>query len=297
MSRARRMHDLRLLPLWGLAGCPYVFGAPDLSNVDQATTQDSGEETGTDTDTEVPGFDLPDVISLQGRRFIDFVRFELQVADEDLDLVGGTLELSSTVGDTMTLRIPEDIDIWQADGTSTITLPTSFLDCMEGYDATWTARVTDAAGHQGLPQATDVMVEGLGSYPESPYAHEAGYLTGSAVACVTFNVAVGTPPGETLQALRDDLEGVNFLVPDTANWTIEVAWPSTMDVDLFLFVQDETSPYYSEYAIASAVNYGSSWESLTLELKGDLLYQASSAFWDSYGAMAPFVATVQWRPE
>jgi hypothetical protein len=297
MSRARRWQGLGLVPLWGLAGCPYVFGAPDLSNVDQAITDEPTGETDTGEDTEVPPFDLPDVISLRGRRFIDFVRFELQLADEDLDLVGGTLELSSTDGDTLSLRIPEDIDVWQADGTSTVTLPASFLDCRQGYDTTWTVRAVDAAGHQGLPQATDVMVQALGSYPESPYAHEAGYLTGSAVACVVFNIEIDSSPPDITEALRNDLEGINFQVADTALWTVEVAWLSSMDADLFMFVQDETSPYYSEYPIASSVNYGSVWESLTLELKGDLLYQANSAFWDDYGAMAPYEVTVQWRPE
>jgi hypothetical protein len=296
MSRARRVAGLRLLPLWGLAGCPFVFGAPDLSNVDQANSDDTSEDTGTDTDTEVPVFDLPDVVSFQGRRLLESVEFELQLADEDLDLVGGTLELTSSVGDTLSLSIPEDIDVWQADGTSTLTLEAPFLDCQEGYDATWTARVIDAGGHEGLPQATDVMVEALGALPESDYSHDIGYITGGTVACVTFNTTIGSTEPPLLQ-LQNDGEGIDFRVPDTASWTIEVAWLSEMDVDLFMFIQDDMSPYYTEYDIASSVEYGPIWESLTLELMGDLLYQAKPSFWDSYGASPPYTATVFWHPE
>src|SRR5688572_23653813 len=98
-----------------LGGCPFVFSGPDLSNVDASPDASGTGDTGPQT---TGPFDAPDVVSLTGRRALDFLRLEVELFDEDYDLVGGSVELSSSEGDTLSLKIPDDISRWQADGVS-----------------------------------------------------------------------------------------------------------------------------------------------------------------------------------
>ena len=151
------MKSILLLPL--LAGCPYIFGDPDLANVDVGlpvdtddtddTDVDTVTDPDTDTDTDVtptiPG-DPPTVTS--GRValvFIDRLEIEFSVVDPDADLLGGTLELLDGTNVLQTWNLPEDIPGWDPAAVNPIvhyvTIPCT------GYAPDLQLVVSDFAGH------------------------------------------------------------------------------------------------------------------------------------------------------
>lgn len=272
--------------LWLLSsGCPFVFSPPDLSNVDMAPTDGA-----TDGQSDTGPYDVPVVLSLSGRRGLDYLRLEIALEDADLDLVGGTIELTSSAGEEVSLRIPDDISNWRADGVSFLDLPMPFLSCEEGYNVAWTAHAVDAAGHAGLPQATTVEVTGLGLFPESDFAHDAGYIEGTVAACVQFDFDPSRPA--VLLQLQNDLEGTNFRPLNSGMYTITMGWPSSMDVDVYLY--QATAPYGY---VASSESPGDAREILALELQAGQYLQVAPFFTDINGSPPPYIATILWQQE
>jgi hypothetical protein len=262
-----------------LSGCPFVFGPPDLSNVDRRPRDPAVQaETGTEPETEPLA---PVIVSMQLAPSIDSLAVRFAVADTDLDLVGGHVTLASAQGEELELQIPDEIERWDALGTSMVSLPIDFLSCDTGYEATWTLTVTDAAGHTSAPSAAEIEVVGLGLLPESPEAHRVGVLGPATVMCVSYESL-----DDTNWQLQSDTEMVRFGVEEAGLYRIEAAWQSAMQVWLYLYA-DGYSPiggYLYEYAANERTIWG--------ELSPDELYQAVPSFGLRNGAQPPYEVTL-----
>lgn len=271
-----------LVPVIALlsAGCPFVFGPPDLSNVDLDPSGGSGE----------PAEVGPAILSLGGHRLLDQAKFEISLPDDE-EIIGGRLEMSSAEGERFSLVIPDEIEGWKPGSVSTFELPLPFLDCEEGYSSTWTAQIVDRAGRIGPMSSTTLSVTALGRFVESYYAHDAGYVTEPLVACVSFE---GDPLSSDFdQQLQADLEGIQFRVLQVADYSISLGWPTSIDIDLYLY--DTSSLPGTE--IASSISYGPLWESVVVPLQPGIPYQLVPYFFSRNGAGLPYIVTALFRPE
>jgi hypothetical protein len=270
-----------------LSGCPFVFGPPDLSRIDRQT-RDSGTETETETGTETEtdgALHAPIVVSMSLVPSIESLAVSFAVADTELDLVGGRVTLVSEGGEELELQIPEEIDHWDALGTSFISIPIEFLSCDDGYHTSWTLTVTDAAGHTSAPSSADLEIQALGLLPESPEDHKLGVLGGPTVMCVSYEYDEhdAQPINWQLQA---DIEAVRFGVGESGLYRVEAAWQSAMQVGLYLYADGYGAIGGYSY------EYGASQRTIWGELEEGELYQLRPSFWSRNGADPPYEVTL-----
>jgi hypothetical protein len=255
----RRLAVVRTGAVLLLAGCPYIFEPPDMSNVedeggdddptdgDADTDADSDSDADADTDTDsdsdadtdIDPALFPVVTAFELSPRMDGVWLEFTVTDTQGDLSGGTIEIDNGE-DTWSLDIPGDIDDWNLPGPSFHFLENdNWLfpdldpgaaydpDCGVGTDLTWSLTAVDAAGHVSDPFDTTLTIPAFGVLPEPDYPYT---FVGDPpfVLCATWD-----DPFDFQRAL--DFEVVEFSTPVTANYLFEMEWEKQVDLDFFLY--------------------------------------------------------------
>jgi len=240
-----------------LAGCPFIFGPPDMSNVsdeggtddttdgdaDTDTDGDGDADTDEDTDTTDTDIDpglLPVVHSFDLSPRMDSVMLEFDVTDAQGDLDGGSVEISNGT-DGWTLAIPGGIDDWHTPGKSFHSLemqdwlfpdldpgPAYDPDCDAGSDLTWSLTAVDDAGHRSAAFQTPLSIPTMGLLPDiDPYPYlDAGVPP--FVLCAEFEDA-------TQFARQNDIEAVKFLTPVTGDYLFQLKWQKDADLDIFVY--------------------------------------------------------------
>lgn len=275
-----------------LAGCPFVFGAPDLSNVDLSPTSvDTGTLVEDTADTDVPDFDVPTIVDFELKRFVDRIGFAFSVLDADQDYVNASITVRSDVpgSEPITFSIPSDLDEWDPLGRSFVIVPQDWLPC-EGWQETWEITMTDAAGHVGPTVSADLDIEGFGLLPEGNL-YDLGWIEGPTVACVEFD-ADPTLPTPLQEQLQSDREDMRFTAVGSGEFGFELAWEGVMDLDLLLF--DERQPQYQIAPVQVVVGPG--WEQYTAPLVADTVYVLSAKYFFIAGNSPPYVGTVLMGP-
>ncbi|MEQ1502216.1 MAG: hypothetical protein ABMB14_08290 [Myxococcota bacterium] len=250
-----------MLLLAGLFGCPYVFGPPDLSNVDadgDPTTPPSDGDADTDADSDadadsdsdadtdpLPG-DPPVIATFTVSPRLTQVVVQFALADpDDTSLLGVTLNLND--GTTDRPYVIPDVTQWDPEGVSTIVVQIpeipgtpSWLDCDTPVHQTWTLTATDLDGHVSEVAEVPLDVEALGTLPEVgdvwPLDQHAVAAAPPFTGCVTFEVDPLDPANDN-QQLRRDFEGIGFTTTTPANYVAELGWPAAnpCDVDLYVY--------------------------------------------------------------
>jgi hypothetical protein len=233
-----------------LAGCPYIFDEPDLSNVDDGgdddttddgdadTDVDADTDTDSDADTDTPGGERPDVLSFTVSPRMNglVLRFELDDADDDLD--GGDVEISDGTN-SWTVAIPGGIDDWNPGGPSEHLLPLAqewlfpgldvgTPDCSAGSDLTWTLTAIDAANHRSTAASDRLVVEGVGIIVEPDYPVQQVTVDPPFVICGEFPQA-----GEIGRSY--DLDLFSFDTPVAGTYWFELDWEKSADLDFYIY--------------------------------------------------------------
>ncbi len=205
-----------------LAGCPYVFGGPDLSNVV------GGPGVGTDTDLTADtadsgsvSEDAPDLVVVSFDPTPEGAVLTIVVTDPNGDMDGGSIEVIDGA-ETVTYAVPDGLLTWSPDGASLLEVtPPSPCD---GFVLDLAVTAIDAAGHRSVPAAAVVSVEGFGVLSTQPQAPNVGTLTPPTLLCgeigasfepdqVAFGWDGGTVQGDlTWSAVGADLD--LFLLDD-----------------------------------------------------------------------------------
>lgn len=276
-------------------GCPFVFGPPDLSKVDiLVTDDDSGTTDGTtpteDTDTgTIPSYDVPKVVDLELKRFVDKLGVAFSVVDTDQDLVSGRVTLMSNVEGATPLiyTIPGDLDVWEPLGRSVISIPQDWLPC-EGLDESWTITLTDAAGHVGPSVDAELQINGLGLVGEAEL-YDFGWLEATTVACVEFN-ADSDLPNPIQEQLQLDREDLRFRAVTSGTYSFALSWQNVMDADLLLL--DENALQIAP----PTIQVGPAWEAYLQPLVADTIYTLSPKYYYLDGNTPPYLATLLMGP-
>lgn len=210
----RHLPLLTLVPL--LAGCPFIFGGPQLprgdsqttaplpgSDADTDTDADADADTDTDTDpttglptgtpTGTPGgtptgttptgtgtlLTSPVITNLSAVWRWDVAELDIDIVDPNGDLNGGTITLDDGVTADV-YSIPTDLDAWNPLGNATIVVPW-VVGC--GGDArVWQVRVTDFAGNQSTLELVSATVVGV-THGEGSDPTQVGQITPPFIAC------------------------------------------------------------------------------------------------------------------
>lgn len=216
-----------------LAGCPYIFGEPDLANVDgQPVDTDVAPDTDVDTETDtepptIPG-DTPQVTSADVEVvYVDHLALAFSVVDADVDLLGGTVRLLDGTNELQSWDIPDDLPDWDPAGVNWLDhyVP---IPCT-GYSPDLRLVVEDLAGHASEPFLVPFSV--------APVAAPSGSTTVVALAvpslpatwCSTANLVNAAPPVE------DDY--FTFSNPVDGELLISLDWDPALlvDIDLVLY--------------------------------------------------------------
>ena len=257
----RRLRVVRHGALLLLAGCPYIFGPPDMSNVkdegDGDDTTDGDADTDTDADgdadTDIDPVVPPVVTSFEISPRLLAMSIAFEVDDEQSDLSGGTLEISDG-DDVYTLDIPADIDDWNGEGAPSyhmLDLDKTWLfpdldagaayvpDCDAGEDATWTLTAVDAAGHRSEPLGNHLVIPAFGTLPEPDYP----YVDAGAppfVFCAEFEDALGS-------GRYTDIEAIEFTSATTGVYVFDLGWEKEVDLDILLYDLPTYEPVDTAY--------------------------------------------------
>jgi hypothetical protein len=276
-----------------LAGCPFIFEAPDLSKVDAGGTTtapetdadtdadaDADTDADTDTDPTVPPPDAPEVVQFDLVPELDRLEAKLAIAPGDGALLGGDVSISDGVT-TWTFDIPDGFAVWEPKGTSTAVLDAwSLLPC-DGVDATYTLVVTDQDGVQSPAAVAPLLIEGLGLLPEILGPNQVNPSAASWTACVEFSNAVPL----------FDLEDIGFNADFAGLHTFTLAWAGLHDMDLGL--RDGTGT-----TVASSAFVTTAWESFVYDLTAGSNYTLNCRIFDAEaGVPAPYEAHVFVRPQ
>jgi hypothetical protein len=284
MGRGARFLASVTLPL---AGCPFVFGGPDLSHVDGRPTDgdsdtDTDADTDTDTATEPPGVP-PELVQFEVTPFLDQLGVQFAFVQGDAPVLGGTVNLDDGEGTSYALAIPGQLLSWDPLGTSVVSVsPWNLIDCEAGLSRTWTLTLTDSGGETSAPMQASIDVLPLGHYAEEAL-HVVGPTPAPWVACVQWD-------GSTQAELFDDFEYVSWEVETGADYVFELGWSQSMDGDIYVF--DAAQP---QYAIAIATTIGSEFEVLPVTLATGS-YEIRPQFFATQDlADAPFTGTLMVR--
>ncbi len=288
-----------------LAGCPYIFGPPDMSNVsddggndddptdgDADTDSDSDSDADGDTDEDTDTIDtdidpilLPVVTTFDISPRLEALTIQLEVTDVQNDLDGGSLEISDGT-DIITLDIPGDLDDWNGQGVLSnhvLPLDKTWLfpdldpgvafdpDCDVGSDLTWSLTAVDAAGHRSAPLETRLVVAAFGVLPEPDFPY----------------IAVGVPPfvvcaefeGATDFGRYNDFEFVEFSSQTTDTYLFELAWEKQVDLDILLYELPSGAEVYT-YPDGQDFGYDPP-EDLRWPLDGGQGWVAQVRYWET----------------
>lgn len=207
-----------------LPGCPFIFEAPDFSNVPHPGTDSETTDSEVPTDsgtTPPPG--APRVVQFEVVPELDRLALRVALLEGDAPLVGGSVVVSD--GDSeWTLAIPVDFDVWDASGTSLATIaPWAHLPCT-GYSADLQVVAIDSADVASAQVVRAVEVGGLGVLPEVVGGSEVTPTTASWTACVEFDSEI---------ALADQ-EDVAFTAFESGTYTLALGAEAEVDLDLVL---------------------------------------------------------------
>jgi hypothetical protein len=248
----------------GLAGCPYIFGPPDLSNTDADSggTTTPGTVTGNIEPTEPSTTtgtnpNAPLLSSVVAAPRFDAVEISFRVDDPNGDLIGSTVMVDQ--GDVLTQYVvPADLEVWSQFGVSSLIVPKA-LSC-DGYAEAWELTLTDAAGNASatVPVAATVRTTGILAAGDS----DLGRLNAPATACGAI---------ETLKPKQED--HLFFTMAASGQLTIELYWTdSSSDLDLYIF----------DGAVELAQSIGSSPapEAVVVDLDAGGPYRLEVRYWD-----------------
>jgi hypothetical protein len=268
MSRGRSMVGTALFRVLtgggclGLAGCPYVFGGPDMSHV--GATSDDGPPP-------------PVVAQFELVPSLDRLVLEFAVSEGEAPLLGGFVTLND--GDeVIELAIPDDMEEFVPGGTSRAMFQSwALLDCEKGHEATWTMTVTDSAGATSDPMEIDLEIRGLGGVAETD-EYDVGTVRAPWVACLQFD-------GATQQDLAADQEDLLFEDPVGGPRLVQLGWSGAADIDLSVI--DWTPGAHQN--LASAFTVGEAWEQVEVYLVPDTPYKIKTLFYGAIGGVdAPY---------
>ncbi len=236
------MRSILLLPL--LAGCPYLFDAPDLGNVDAGVPGDTDDtddtdidtvpdtDTETDTDTDVtptiPG-DPPTLTSGEVTLVhIDHLELAFSVVDPDADLLGGMVELLDGTNVLQTWSIPDQIIPWDPVGVNRVEhyVP---IPCT-GYAPDLQLVVTDFAGHVSAPLAVPLEVVPVAAPSSSSTVVALAVPSVPATWCSTGNLV-----NADANPVEDDY--FTFSNPTSSELLISADWDPALlvDIDVLLY--------------------------------------------------------------
>ena len=248
----------------GLTGCPYIFGPPDLSNIDADSGGTTRPGVATDmTEPTVPSTppetnpDAPLLSSVVAAPQFDAVEISFMVDDPNGDLIGSTVTVDQ--GDILSQYVvPADLELWSQFGVSTLRVPKT-VSC-DGYTEAWELTFTDAAGNASttVPVAAAVRTTGILAAGES----DIGRLNAPVTACGAI---------ETLEPKQED--HLFFSMAASGQLTIELHWADpTSDLDLYVF----------DGAVELAQSLGASPapETVVVDLAEGGPYRLEVRYWD-----------------
>ncbi len=210
-----------------LAGCPFVFGPPDYSNVggnDDSADTDTVTDT-SDTDTTTNG-SAPLLLSFDlGTNGVDLVA-EFTVSDAEPDLLGGQIHMTDKDQVTTSFSIPgalPELD-WDQFGTSTLLLP--LPPGCEPIDESWTMVIEDLATNQSEPLDSTFVKSGLGTIAEPLAEPEAlGAIDLPASWCSTATDVA-------------DADRFEFTPNQSGAFEIRMIWGDLNDIDVYIYQCD-----------------------------------------------------------
>lgn len=235
--------------LWILCGCPYVFGPPDLSEVDGGPP---GAEGDPDTDAEIdtsldPPASIPPVVSsFEVVPRLSEVVLHFALSDPDTELVGSALSLSDGTNQ-WTVAIPEELDVWEPLGISSVALSippipgtSSWLDCETPVHQVWSAIPVDVDGTVGVAVDAALDIEALGLLPEVgqnlwPDDHTVVSEAPPFMGCVSHELRPGGGYEPDVELARD-FEALRFTSDDSDIYVAQLVGSNTNPVDINLFV-------------------------------------------------------------
>lgn len=296
-------------PLLLLSGCPFVFGPPNLTNVEGGTPFTDTVEGNTDLDGDADP-SAPTVVSFEVVPRMTQVVLHFAIADADNDLVGGSLSVSDgTTG--RTFDIPGDVDVWDPLGTSTILLPMvprpgtqSWLDCNTPVHETWSAVPIDLEGNVGLSVQASLDIVALGSLPEGDGLGPLGQHVVSEVppfmGCVGYEIDPDDPRSDNQQLARD-VEAIEFTTPP-GGYVAETQWDPANGADIDLYVHfypivDVNPQDMIADSIDFSVTDGPSPEQATWSATNDQAWLMDLLFFQILGGEPPFEAQFLVSPE
>lgn len=211
-----------------LAGCPWVFGPPDLSNVPGPTIPDptgstgstgSTGHTGAPTPTGHTGTPEPGVLEVVAVPTSVGIALLMQAPDPDARTeLGGTVRIGDGV-DELSLALPDDLLRWDPLGQSIAIWPR--VDPCASIDTTLSVAVLDAAGAPVSQGSAPALLNGLGRHDESGEPMDLPDLQFPGAVC------------GSLTFTESDL--VRFFAPVGGRWTLTATWDNNADVDLMLY--------------------------------------------------------------
>ena len=258
---------LPLLAL-GLAGCPYIFGPPDLSNVIRdsgapPTTSPSGTTpagttpTGTTTGTNPDAPVLSEVTATPG---FDTVAVQFRVEDRNGDLTGATVSVDTGAA-VLQYTVPADLESWSQFDVSELAVPKA-TPC-EGYTEAWEVTITDAAGNPSAPVPVAVAVRGSATVPVG--GTDLGALAPPSTVC-----------GQ-IEQVDPRQEDHLFVQPAAAGrYTFDLYW-SDPSADLDLYVFDGPT----ELGLSRGANPAP--ETVVVDVSADTTYRVEVRYWEGPG--------------
>lgn len=200
-----------------LTGCPYIFGPPDVSNVDLPPGPDGpvvgSDSTGTTGDTgpiSIP----PEITNLAVDPSVDGFLFRVGLDDADGDLIGGSI-LVEGAGPAATFAIPEDLSSL-ASGAARFLLPVE--DPCTSWDLVFRVTVSDAGGHPSVPVELPSAATGLGRLEELQGVFPLGTIAPVLSVCGSIDSL-------------DDSDRISFSVATDQQLRLSLTWTSAADVD------------------------------------------------------------------
>ncbi len=204
-----------------LAGCPYIFGPPEIvTNTDSATILDTATPYPTDS-IHTPSETNPDApqlseLSVSARH--DHVLLDFRVADMDGDLVGAVLTVDRG-GTTHSFVVPSELDTWDQFGISTASVPVD-TPC-NGYAEVWDVTITDLGGSTSPTATVGATVDGYGVL--DPGLSDVGSLVYPSTICGTVEE-------------DGQLDTISFVPPDEVRLQFDLHWDDpSADLDLWVF--------------------------------------------------------------
>ncbi|MEQ1503525.1 MAG: hypothetical protein ABMB14_14910 [Myxococcota bacterium] len=206
-------------PVLLLAGCPFVFGPPDLSHVDlptSATTGGTGSITSTPSETGVPQTEAPLILSASLSPAISAFTIDLVAIDPDGPLDGGQVVVTDPLGPVFTFDYPADVQV--AADQFRVVIPG---DPCVGWDLSYDVVVIDPSGTPSAVTTVASSGVGPGRVPEQTGKFDLGNLATPVAVCSGIEVPF-------------EVDGFRFTAPASIALTMSLSWEGSGNLDLQL---------------------------------------------------------------